>query len=185
MDELRADSYLLTGQTALLLGFGSIGKRLYELLVPLRMNLIAVRREPTGKEPIRVITENELEKYLSLADHILCTLPANPNTRHFINDTRLGQMKRGAIFYNIGRGSTVDQEALLDRLRSGYLAAAYLDVTDPEPLGVGHPMWTAPNCFITPHTAGGFIGEKEQLVRHFVENLGRFRSGSELIGRVI
>jgi phosphoglycerate dehydrogenase-like enzyme len=185
MMELRASSFLLTGQTALILGFGAIARRLVELLTPLRMNLIAVRRRKAGDEPIPVILESELEKHLPLADHIIDILPANASTRNFANARRFSAMKRGAIFYNIGRGTTVDQEALAASLNSGHLAAAYLDVTDPEPLPPEHPLWTAPNCFITPHTAGGHIGEKERLVRHFLNNLRRFVSGENLLDQII
>lgn len=185
MKELRDESYLLTGQTAVLLGYGAIARRLAELLAPLRMNLVAVRRQRTGAEPITVITEDELEKYLPLADHFVNTLPANASTRHFVNAARLNQLKPGAIFYNIGRGTTVDQDALLAALQTNRLAAAYLDVTDPEPLPPTHPLWTCPNCFITPHTAGGHRGEQERLVRHFLNNLQRFIAGDELLDRII
>lgn len=185
MKELRADSYLLNGQTALLLGFGAIARRLTELLAPLHLNLIAVRRQKTGDEPIRVITEAELDDYLPWADHVLNILPANTSTYHFVNAARLARMKPGAIFYNIGRGATVDQEALLAALQSSHLAAACLDVTDPEPLPPTHPLWTAPNCFITPHTAGGHRGEQERLVRHFLGNLRRFVADDDLFDRVV
>jgi phosphoglycerate dehydrogenase-like enzyme len=185
MMELRASSFLLTGQTALILGFGAIARRLVELLTPLRMNIVAIRRRKTGDEPIPVILESELEKHLPLADHVIDILPANASTRNYVNAQRFSAMKRGAIFYNIGRGATVDQEALSAALNSGHLAAAYLDVTDPEPLPPEHPLWTAPNCFITPHTAGGHIGEKERLVRHFLDNLSRFVSGENLLDQII
>lgn len=185
MLELRAESYLLNGQTALLLGFGAIARRLVELLTPLRMNLVAVRRHPTGQESIPVFAEGELKKHLSLADHVINILPAGPATRYFVNAELLAAMKPGALFYNIGRGSTVDQSALIAALESGKLAAAYLDVTEPEPLPPDHPLWTAPNCFITPHTAGGHIGERDRLVRHFLENLRRFVSGESLNDHVL
>jgi phosphoglycerate dehydrogenase-like enzyme len=94
-------------------------------------------------------------------------------------------MKAGAIFYNIGRGSTVDQSALLEALASGRLRYAYLDVTDPEPLPAEHPLWAQPNCFITPHTAGGAVDEFERLAKHFVGNLRRFEAGERLINRVM
>ncbi|MEO6725182.1 MAG: NAD(P)-dependent oxidoreductase, partial [Blastocatellia bacterium] len=127
---------------------------------------------------------DELEKHLPLADHIINILPASAATRHFVNAELLAAMKPGALFYNIGRGSTVDQPALIAALESGKLAAAYLDVTEPEPLPPDHPLWTAPNCFITPHTAGGHIGERDRLVRHFLENLRRFTTGETLNDRV-
>jgi phosphoglycerate dehydrogenase-like enzyme len=185
MMDLRAESYLLNGQTCLLLGFGAIARRLSELLEPFRMNLIALRRQKSGGEPIQVIGEKELDHFLSLADHVICTLPASPSTQNFLNAERFGLMKRGAIIYNIGRGSTVDQTALLAALQSNHLAAAYLDVTAPEPLPPTHPLWRAPNCYLTPHTAGGHIGERERLVRHFLDNLERFTQGQELMDRVI
>ncbi|MCI0662621.1 MAG: D-2-hydroxyacid dehydrogenase, partial [Acidobacteria bacterium] len=119
MMELRAASYLLAGQNVVLLGFGAIARRLVELLTPLRMNLVAVRRQKTGDEQIPVIVESELEKYLPIADHVINILPANASTRNFVNAARISVMKRSAIFYNIGRGTTVDQEALLAALHSG------------------------------------------------------------------
>ena len=94
-------------------------------------------------------------------------------------------MKPGAIFYNIGRGTTVDQTALLNALKSGRLSAAYLDVTDPEPLPKDHPLWSVPNCYITPHTAGGHAEEFERLATHFLNNLKRFEEGKALVDRVI
>jgi phosphoglycerate dehydrogenase-like enzyme len=94
-------------------------------------------------------------------------------------------MKSDAVFYNIGRGQTVDQAALAEALNGGRLAGAYLDVTDPEPLPAGHALWTARNCYITPHTAGGHEDEFERLVRHFLENLARYERGEPLRDRVI
>ena len=94
-------------------------------------------------------------------------------------------LKSGAVFYNIGRGTTVDQAALLDALRSGRLAASWLDVTDPEPLPDNHPLWAEPQCFITPHVAGGHAEEAKTLVRHFLKNLDRFVHGLPLLDRVM
>jgi phosphoglycerate dehydrogenase-like enzyme len=182
---LRRQSRLLTGQTALLLSFGAIARRVVELLAPFRMNLIALRRNPTGKEPIKTIAQSQLDSILPTSDHVLNILPGSQSTKGFFSAQRLAQMKKGAIFYNIGRGQTVDQDALIQSLRSGHLAAAYLDVTDPEPLPPDHPLWTTPNCHITPHTAGGHEDEFVRLVRHFLDNLRRFDDGVELRDRVI
>jgi phosphoglycerate dehydrogenase-like enzyme len=185
MWELRARAFLLTEQTALLLGYGAIARRIVELLTPLRMKLVALRRAPSRQEQITIITEAELMTQLPLADHVINVLPANANTRGYVNAACFAAMKPGAIFYNIGRGTTVDQAALLAALQSGRLAAAYLDVTEPEPLPPEHPLWTLPNCHITPHTAGGFSGEQEALVKHFLANLRRFDQGETLLDRVI
>jgi phosphoglycerate dehydrogenase-like enzyme len=181
----RAEIYLPNGKTVLLLSYGAIARRLCELLAPLQMNVIAVRRTPTGDEPIKTITAAELPDYLPIADHVINILPANPATTNFMNAERFAQMKRGAIYYNIGRGTTTDQEALVAALQSGQLSYAYLDVTNPEPLPPEHVLWTTPNCYLTPHTAGGHHNEHERLVRLFLENLRRLTAGEELLDRIV
>jgi phosphoglycerate dehydrogenase-like enzyme len=181
----RSESFLLNGQTALLFGFGAIAIRLCELLAPFRMNLIGVRRAVKGDEPVRIITGGQVAEFLPQADHVINLLPGNQSTVRYFDEGRFRQMKPGAIFYNIGRGSTVDQEALLAALERGSLAGAYLDVTTPEPLPPDHPLWGAPNCFITPHSAGGQIREQHDLVEHFLENLRRFVGGKELLDRIL
>lgn len=180
----RAASRLLKGQTVLLLGFGHIARRVAELLAPLGMNLIAVRRNVAGDEPIRVQPESEIASLLPLADYIVNILPASAETNHFLDAKRLSLVKHGAILYNVGRGTTVDQAALRECLLSRHLAAAYLDVTEPEPLPPDDPLWTTPNCFITPHSGGGHSDEMERLVEHFLENFQRFASGREMLNRV-
>jgi phosphoglycerate dehydrogenase-like enzyme len=184
MNALRANSQLLNGQTVLLLGFGAIAQRLIELLQPLHMNVMAVRRKVTGTEPVQVHDISDVDKLLPLADHVINILPANDQTMNFLDTRRLASLKRGAIVYNIGRGSTLDQEALRQELISGRVGAAYLDVTNPEPLPADHPLWTTPNCFITPHSGGGHSNEKERQVKHFLNNLRRFERGEELVNRV-
>ncbi len=181
----RANSFLLNGQTVLLLGFGAIGRRMAALLAPFQVRLVAVRRAAQGDEGIEIIGEADLERTLADADHVVNILPDNPSTVGYVNAARLAHMKPGVRFYNIGRGTTVDQEAVLRALESGQLGAAYLDVTDPEPLPPEHPLWRAPNCFITPHSAGGHAGESERLVRHFLANLAAFEKNEPLSDRVI
>jgi phosphoglycerate dehydrogenase-like enzyme len=181
----RARSRLLAGQTAVLFGYGTIARRLSELLGPLGMELVGVRRVPKGDEPIRVVPTGESDDLLGQADHVVNVLPAAAGTDLYFDARRFGLMKPGAAFYNIGRGTTVDQTALLPALQSGRLSAAYLDVTDPEPLPPGHPLWSAPNCYITPHTAGGHSEEFERLALHFLNNLKRFEAGQPLADRVI
>lgn len=177
--------FLLNGQAVLIYGFGTIARRLVELLRPLGMNLAGVRRQPKGDEAIPMLTEAEADTRLAETDHVLNILPASDGTRHYFDATRFARCKRGATFYNIGRGKTVDQEALMAALREGRLAAAYLDVTDPEPLPPGHPLWDAPNCYITPHLAGTHDNEDTRLVQHFLGNLAAFEAGQPLTDRVI
>lgn len=182
--EERAEIYLPNGKTVLLLSYGAIARRLCELLAPLQMNVIALRRYPSGDEPIKTITATELPDYLPIADHVINILPANPATQNFMNAERFGNMKRGAIYYNIGRGTTTDQNALVAALKSGQISFAYLDVTNPEPLPPDHELWTTPNCYITPHTAGGHHNEHERLVQLFLDNLRRFEAGEEFVDRI-
>ena len=178
---LRASSVPLEEQTVAIIGYGAIGQRLVELLAPFRMKIMAYRRHARGDESVPVLTLPELEHALATeVDHIVNILPANPETRHFFDATRFAKLKAGAVFYNIGRGATVDQNALADALHAERLAAAWLDVTEPEPLPDEHPLWAAPNCFITPHVAGGHAHESITLVRHFLRNLERFERGEPL-----
>ena len=184
-NKLRNASSCLLNQKVVILGFGTIAARLVEMLAPFRMKITAMRRHPKGSEGVPTVTEENVATALSTADHVVNILPDNPDSVGFISAQRLEQMKRGAIFYNIGRGTTVDQEALAASLRSGHLGAAWLDVTDPEPLPKEHPLWTAPRCFITPHLAGGQQNESEMLVRHFLKNLRCFIEGSPLQDRIM
>lgn len=181
----RIEAYRLVGQTVVILSYGSIAKRLIEMLAPFRVNVIAVRRQVRGDEAVRTVTQRDLQDVLPLADHVVNILPGGAETQSAMGSLMFSKMKRGANFYNIGRGSTVDQAALLTALKSEQLRAAYLDVTDPEPLPRDHPLWSHPRCWITPHTAGGSDDEFEQLARHFLGNLERFTSGRELVNRVI
>ncbi len=183
--QLRADSVSLRGQSLVILGFGGIASILVKLLAPFEMQITAMRRKPLGDEGFPTVTAQGLPAALATADHVINILPDNVASQNFIDATRLAQMKPGAVFYNIGRGTTVDQDALLAALRSGHLAAAWLDVTEPEPLPDDHPLRAEENCFITPHIAGGHANESETLVRHFVENFKRYQDGSPLLDRIM
>lgn len=181
----RADSRLLTGQTVLMLGFGGIGRRLAHLLAPFGMKIYAVRRRTYSESGVHIIPEERLSATLPLADHVVNILPENDATRNYVNARRLTWCKPGARFYNVGRGTTVDQHALQEALESGRLGAAYLDVFDPEPLPPEHPLWDAPNCYITPHTAGGRIDQDEAMVKHFLSNLEALQRGEPMTDRIV
>ena len=183
--ELREGSVLLQGQSAVILGFGAIAARLLQLLSPFEMKVIAMRRNSRGDETVPIVTADNLRDALAGADHVINILPDNAESVGFISAQRLGWMKPGAIFYNIGRGTTVDQQALAESLRSGHLGAAWLDVTDPEPLPDDHPLWKTANCHITPHTAGGHRNESATLVSHFLENFRRFLADMPLRDRIM
>jgi phosphoglycerate dehydrogenase-like enzyme len=181
---LREQAHVLTGQSALIAGLGAIGYRLIDLLRPFRMTLAAIRRNPRGDEPVSVRPMHEIDQLLTTADHVINLLPSGENTRGFFNADRFGKARRGARFYNVGRGDTVDQQALINALQSGQIGFAYLDVTSPEPLPANDPLWDAPNCFITPHIAGGRQDEYGVMVSHFIENLARLEGGEDLKDRI-
>jgi len=183
--ELRERSFLLNGQSVLIYGYGAIAKRLCELLAPLNMQLTGVRRQPRGDESIPTVPLCDHLQYLPTADHVINILPASPQTRDFFDRELFARMQPHTHFYNIGRGTTVNQDDLVQTLTDGHLAGAYLDVTDPEPLPPDHPLWTVPRCHITPHTAGGFREEMVGLVQHFLDNLQRFNTATPLVDRII
>jgi phosphoglycerate dehydrogenase-like enzyme len=189
MWDVRPRLPLLNGQRVLLLGYGAIARRLVGLLRPFAMKITAVRRElKEGDEYVpaaRILPSDAVDEVLPFADHVVNVLPANEGTRNFLNAERLASLKRGAVVYNIGRGTTLDQNALIKELHEGRVGAAYLDVTDPEPLPPEHPLWTAPNCYITPHVGGGLAIEKELQVDHFIVNLRRFEKGEPLRDRLL
>jgi phosphoglycerate dehydrogenase-like enzyme len=183
-NELRSKSHLLGEQTILIVGFGSIGHRLAELLRAFGATVFGYRRNPAPDQFAEVIGPDRLDALLAAADHVVNVLPDSPHSVHFFDATRFQSMKTGSCYYAIGRGTTTDQLALARALSSGHLAAAYLDVTDPEPLPADHGLWSLPNCYITPHTSGGHENEPLRLVKHFVENLRRFEAGKVLVDRV-
>lgn len=183
--DIRKRSFLLGGQTVILYGYGAIARRLSELLAPLRVKLIGVRRQPRGDEFIPTVSLQDHVDWLKQADHVVNILPASEQSRNFFDAAMFRHFKPTAHFFNIGRGTTVDQSALIDALQNSRIAGAYLDVTDPEPLPLDHPLWSAPNCYITPHTAGGYDDEMFGLVNHFLQNLRLFEQQAELIDRII
>jgi phosphoglycerate dehydrogenase-like enzyme len=183
--ERRDQSRLLARQTVVMLGFGAIGRRLAELLAPFGGRIYALRRQIRSEPGVHVVPEENLTKVLAEADHVVNVLPENEATLNYVNARRIACFKPGARFYNVGRGPTVDQVALVEGLRSGRIGAAYLDVMVPEPLPPSHPLWSAPNCFITPHTAGGRDTVNVELVRHFLGNLAAFENNAAMADRIL
>ncbi|WP_437586231.1 NAD(P)-dependent oxidoreductase [Sorangium sp. So ce1000] len=182
---LRSRSALLRGRRVLLLGFGAIGRRLAALLAPFEVDLRVLRARSRGDEPFRVVAREELGDAFAWADHVVSSLPEAEGTRRLVSSALLARMRPDAWFFNVGRGVTVDQAALLEALEARRIAGAYLDVTDPEPLPPEHPLWRAPGCVITPHAAGGRREEPMAQVEHFLANLRRFERGEPLVDRVI
>lgn len=184
-NEIRDTSTDLRGQTVAIVGYGAIGRRLAELLAPFRMTLYGCRRSGRAEGGVQGITPEKLHEILPNCDHVINILPSSSETDGFFDAARFRVLKKGAVFYNIGRGTTVDQSALLSSLQNGSLSAAWLDVTDPEPLPDDHPLRSQPNCHITPHVAGGHKSESTTLVRHFLDNFQRYIAGEPFVDRAI
>lgn len=183
--DMRARQRVLTGQAAVIVGYGAIGRRLAELLAPFGMSLVGIKRSVSGTEAIPCFPIGEIADHLGNADHVVNLLPASPSTERLFGSSLFAKFRPGAAFYNVGRGDTVVQEDLLAALGSGQVGAAYLDVTSPEPLPAEHPLWSTPNVVITPHVAGGVQDESQRLLDHFVANFRRFVGGEALRDRVL
>jgi phosphoglycerate dehydrogenase-like enzyme len=183
--ERRRQAFLLRGQTVVMLGYGSIARRLSELLAPFEMHIVAFDRAPRGDERIEMVGEAGLDSALGQADHLVNVLPENDGTHRLLDARRLALLPPSASVYNIGRGTTLDQQALRAALGSGALAGAFLDVTLPEPPPPDDPLWDTPGCTLTPHMAGGRNTEHVALVRHFLDNLGRYVRGAPLRDRIV
>jgi len=175
----------LFGQPVTIIGGGGIATVLLRLLEPFRAQVTVVRRRP---EPlpgaVRTIGDDRLHEALASARAVLLVLALTPRTRKLIGRAELAAMEQGAWLVNVARGGVVDTEALVEALRSGQIGGAALDVTDPEPLPVGHPLWDLPNCLITPHTADTEEMTRPLLARRITENIQRLTTGQELVGRV-
>ena len=139
----------LGGSTVLLLGYGSIGRAVEDRLEPFGARILRVARRPRAG----VATMEALPQLLPQADVVVVLLALTPETQGTIDAGFLGRMRRGALLVNAARGRLVDTGALLRALEDGRVRAV-LDVTDPEPLPAGHPLWRAPGVLITPHIAG-------------------------------
>jgi phosphoglycerate dehydrogenase-like enzyme len=145
----------LRGQVALLIGYGAIGQCCGQLLGALGMTVLALRRDPALSSPgaARVYAPEQRREALSLADHVICVLPGDTATDHFLGALELASMKPAACLYNLGRGNAIDGAALCEALRRGHIAGAFLDVVHEEPLPPGSPLWSAPNLYLTPHAS--------------------------------
>lgn len=185
MNPIRLRNVLLNGQKIVIYGYGTIGRRLAELLAPYKMQIVGVRRSEASENGVKMVTLDSADAELADADHVMNILPGGTSTTGYFDASRFAMMKKGAFYYSIGRGTTTNARDLTGVLKNEYISAAYLDVTDPEPLPADDPLWSAPNCFITPHIAGGYIGERTAQIDHFTTNLQKFINGEPLIDRVI
>lgn len=167
----RRSLHNLSHSNVLLIGYGSINRRVEELLTPFHCNISTFRRSDSLAH---------LDQQLAEADIVICTLPETDNTINLFEVSRLSLLKPSSLFVNCGRGSVVDETALASALNNRTLAGAVLDVTDNEPLPEDHPFWTTPNTILSQHTAGGTNDEMDQKIEAFAENLKHYRLGNAM-----
>jgi phosphoglycerate dehydrogenase-like enzyme len=175
----------LFGQPVTVVGGGGITLALLRLLEPFRAQVTVVRR---SAEPVagaaRTVTTSHLGQALTGARAVVLTAALTPQTRGMIGQAELGAMDQQAWLVNVARGALVDTAALVEALRARQIGGAALDVTDPEPLPDGHPLWDLPNCLITPHTADTEEMTEPLLAARITENVRRLAAGQELEGQV-
>ncbi|MFH0173114.1 2-hydroxyacid dehydrogenase [Streptomyces cacaoi] len=164
----------LADKNVLIVGYGSIGSAIEDRLVPFevaRVARVARSWRTTARGPVHPIAE--LPALLPDADVVILCTPLNESTLGLVDADFLARMKDGALLVNVARGGVVDTKALLTEVESGRLTAA-LDVTDPEPLPPGHPLWSAPGVLVSPHVGGPTSAFLPRAVRLLVDQLGRF-----------
>ena len=170
----------LDGATVAIVGAGGIGRALMRLLEPLRVEILAVTRR--GRDG--TIPADRLAEIWPRAQHVVIAAPATGATRHLVGAAELAAMREDAWLVNVARGSLVDTDALVDALARGAIGGAALDVTDPEPLPDGHPLWHEPRALITPHVANPDATLRRYLAELVGENVRRFAAGEELRSRI-
>ncbi len=190
-EQLRATSWdaaeiephvgTLRGTTVAIVGAGGIGRAMVPMLTAFGAEVLAVNR--SGREvegAVETWTSDRLPEVWDRADHVVIAAPATSETANLVGGAELAALGPDAWLVNIARGSLVDTDALVAALRCGEIGGAALDVTDPEPLPTGHPLWDLPNAIITPHVANPSAAQLPLLAEHVAANVRRFVAGAEL-----
>lgn len=170
------------------IGTGNLGKTAAEKFRNLgAASVTGFSRSGKHKKPFsKVFQMSEFESRAGDADVVVLCLPDTPETRGIMDAGKIAAIPESAYFINVGRGTTIDQDALINALNEGRIAGAALDVVDPEPLPPEHPLWTTGNCIITPHCSGdmGLEYSVDKTVDIFCENLKRYAEGKPLINLI-
>jgi phosphoglycerate dehydrogenase-like enzyme len=186
LEGIRNRKFNLRGQTLCIVGLGDIGGALASKAAVSGMRTIGVSRTGTrsGLVEAHYLAE-DLHRALPQADHVALCFPLTAETRSIVGAVEIALMKRGAYIYNVGRGGSLDHAALIEALKSGYLAGAGLDVTAPEPLPADSPLRAMDMVILTEHTSGSSVNNADLIAGIFQENLARFLSGAALKNVVI
>lgn len=163
----------LEGSTAGIIGYGGIGQAIGRRAAALGMRISTTRRRQELGDPT-------IEDVIAASDYLVLSAPLTPDTHHLLSRQRIALMKPSAVFINVGRGRTVDEDALVEALRERRIRGAALDVFAEEPLPREHPLWQLDNVLLSPHTADHTDDSHLRAMHFFVENLRRFRAGESL-----
>ncbi len=167
----------LAGKRVLLVGYGEIGKEIEHMLAPFRVELTRVARSARLKPKVHAAAE--LNELLPSADIVILIVPSTDETRGLIGAAQFARMRQGTLVVNAARGAVVNTDALVEALKAGKIRAA-IDVTDPEPLTVDHPLWSCPNLLITPHVAASSPQFASNALRTAADELRRYINGQPL-----
>jgi phosphoglycerate dehydrogenase-like enzyme len=187
-DVVRAHKYELEGQTMGIIGLGAIGDATARKAHGLGMRVLAARRHPA--DPPHYIAQvlgadrESLSTLLRESDHVALCLPLTPETDGLIGEAELRRMKRTAYIYNVGRGSSIDPQALERALTEGWIAGAGLDVSVPDPPDDRSPLWTMPNVILSQHTSGFSPKYVRRVTDIFLENMRRYLAGEPLLNQI-
>jgi len=169
----------MLGAKALVIGYGAIGREIGKRLKAFGTEVTGVRRSADNNPDI--IGADDWRARLGDYDFVILATPSTADTRAMIGAEELAAMKPGARLVNIARGELVDQDALVAALESGHLGSAFLDVTTPEPLPAGHPLWSAPNSLVTMHLSGRSQNSAfRRGAERFLKNLRHYLAGEPL-----
>jgi phosphoglycerate dehydrogenase-like enzyme len=182
-NEVPAD---LSGQTALILGLGHIGREVARMAKALGLYIVGTRRTLRAVDnPVDELhAPDKVAHLLPRAQWLIIACPLTDETRGLIDAEAIARLPRGARIINIARGEIIQEPALIAALASGHLAGAYLDVFQQEPLPPDSPLWAMPNVLITPHNSGAAAGNDRRVFEIFRENLGRWMRGEALLNEV-
>ncbi|MFJ2683437.1 D-isomer specific 2-hydroxyacid dehydrogenase family protein [Pseudomonas sp. NPDC087342] len=167
----------LKGTTLGILGFGAIGRSLATKAHALGINVVALRQSEAPFEVEGVEAARDIHDLFARADHLVLAAPLTGATRHIVNSAVLASAKPGLHLINIARGGLLDHGALLEALDSGAIGLASLDVTEPEPLPDGHPLYSHPRVRLSPHTSAISSNSRHEIADSFLANLERFLNG--------
>lgn len=175
----------LRGSTVTIVGAGGIGRALIPMLSALGADIVAVTRSGTPVPgAIRTLPVTALDDVWASTDHVVVAAPSTAATRHLVGAAELARLQPHSWVINIARGTLVDTDALVDALQAGTIGGVGLDVTDPEPLPDGHPLWDLTNAIITPHDSNPPRRKNAAYADHVRANVARFVAGEPLVALV-